>query len=1004
VQTTVTLYRDPMGAEIACQLRVDDPGATLAMMRSAAHPTRLAAYERGGEVRVYPVPEDPVTAISIGVAVLALGYAVYQHYNAPEAVVPNEVDYVSPNNRLGNRSNRLRPQARVPDIYGTLRAVPDLVQVPYRTYVDHRQVETVLACVGRGRYNVSLIREGDVPLADLEGYGADVYAPGTWPGSGSPQLTVGTPPTDGPMLVSQVTVPEDELVPPNEAYFQGDGDVRLKYPNRVETTSSDTDWTTLFPVGSQVELFNVGTLDPPDPDGGGPDPDPTPFTIASGPYTVATVGTNFITLTNPHLVDADWNRLDDFAGGNAPYGDARIEEENPNNWLGPVFGSEPGDRVILSVVAPDGLYRPRADGSRSALTISFQVRLTPCDEDGASTGSPVTVSSSVAGSPTEGGLRAKTLVVTAPDIGLACYKIEVRRSTSRAYGNDDVDSIYWAETYVCKSTSTAFDDVTLIHARAQATASGRVDQFQLSALVTRKLTPWNGTIHTGTPTATASAARAAAAICLDPYVGGLAESDCDFQSLYDAEDIVQGWFDHDAASQFSYTFDSENMGFEDMLATALRAGFMTVFRDGPLLKFRADLPSDPVLLLNPRVVLPGSHTCQIQLGPPDGEHDGVELRYMDVDTGEQLDLLVPHDGVQRPRKLETAGVTDARQARYHAWREWNRLRYVRETARVVVTGEGQLAQVGDVVLLSDGLRPGTRHGEAVGGGDFFLETPADESDVGMPATLHVQLNDGTVASGEVLAYLPGPPIWIIFNNSDVLGNLTTDPQAYARATYTLVPGAEPEQLQEYEVSERQPNGREWSLDLVRHTFMRFSFDRLAVWLPLHEAIDWGPDARTVTDGSGTYATDAGRDGTPVLVGAGDPVVPAGLTLDLGAGVSMTCWVRSDAAGTVMSVDDLEFSIGPDGTTQVDVDSQATLTGSRPLTGWSHVGFTIGGGELWLYVGGEVVTAGSASLSGTHTPVLLDLVGRASDLRVWRSVLSASDVRTLAAETRVSVLA
>jgi hypothetical protein len=1002
--TRVTLYRDPLGAQVANRTWVDDVDAHLAALQAAAEPTRLTTVRRGDEVIVYPTPEDPVTAIAIGVTVLSLGFAVYQYLTAPEAVKPSEVDGTSPNNQLGTRANRLRPQARVPDVYGKLRVVPDLVAVPYRTYVDHRQVETILACVGRGTYTVGKLREGDVPLEDLEGYGADVYAPGTWPGSGSPQFTFGTPPTDGVMKVTQATVPEDELLPPNAAFFQGSGNVRLVYPNRVETSDGGAGWDDLFPVGTVVNMSGLSTFDPPDPDGGGPLPDPTPFTIVGGPYEVTTVGSTFMTFVSPASVDPDWNRLDDFAGGTAPYMSILVEEDT-EHWLGPVFVTNPGDRIIISVVAPDGLYRQNSDGTRDLLVLTYRVRVTPCDSSGTPIGPPTIQVFGIAGSKTERGLRGSTDVIVPPFIDSGYQQIEVRRSTDRDHDEDDVDSIYWAETYVCEDVDGPFDDVTLIHAQAMATANGRVDRFQLSAEVTRRLQSYDGTSHTGPLFATTSAASAAAAICLDPHVGGLTGAECDFDSLYDEEVIVNGWFGS-TVCEFSYTFDSENMGFEDMLMTALRAGFMTAFRDGPVIKFRADLPADPTLLLNSRCVLPGSLSTRLQLGPPEGEHDGVEVRYADPETGEQLDLVIPqHDGVVRPKKLETAGVTSERIAKYHAWREWSRLRYMRESATLVATAEGQLAQVGDVVLLADLLRPGTRHGECVYGTDFLIETQRDESDAGMPATLHVQLNDGTVVSGEVFGYTSLPPYYVVFVAQGFETRLTVDPQAYARATYTLVPGDESSQAaREFEVVERSARDHDWGLELIQHTFMRFAFDRLECWLPLIAAEDWGPDGLAVADASGTYATDSGRDGSLVRSGGASPVSVTGLSLNLGSGISLAVWLKNDAAGLVIEVDDLELSVGPDGSVVLVLGASPSLEATRSVSGWSHVAFTVGGGDSALYVDGELADSGSESLSGSHVPILLDHVGRSSDLRIWRSVLAPSDVRTLAAETRVSVIA
>ena len=44
----------------------------------------------------------------------------------------------SPNNGLSERVNQVRLSSRVPDIYGEIRATPDLIAAPNTRYIDHR--------------------------------------------------------------------------------------------------------------------------------------------------------------------------------------------------------------------------------------------------------------------------------------------------------------------------------------------------------------------------------------------------------------------------------------------------------------------------------------------------------------------------------------------------------------------------------------------------------------------------------------------------------------------------------------------------------------------------------------------------------------------------------------------------------------------------------------------------------------------------------------------------
>jgi hypothetical protein len=989
VLTRVTVYADPFGAEKALETDVTDWQSFVADLEAAAAPRRLSWRQTGdGAVGVWPHPEDPVLAVAIGASVVSLGFALYSYFTAPEALSPAEVDEASPNNSFGSRSNRPRLLARVPEIFGSLTTVPDLVSVPYRTYEDHRAVETALLCVGRGRYVVGDILEGETSVTELPGYGARVYAPGTWPGNGSPQLSVGTPPTDPPLLVYQVTVSESELPPPNAGVL--DGDVRFKYPNRVSRVSSDHDMEVLFPVGSSVLLKAHQGLDT----GIAPI-----FFLSPHVYVVAAATPSYVEFSSPASVDSDWNRLAEFVGGESGTREARLERQaDSDNWVEFPFVPQLCDRVVASFVAPDGVFEQADDGQRRGFNVSVRLRASACDADGDLTGPEYEDSAQVLGSSGQAGPRYVTVVLTVP---LGYYRVAARRASSRFYDKPVTDAVYMAETYVAESVDEFAGDITLLHSRAKGYLGRENPQLKLSVEVTRALPAWDASegTHEVLLFATRSAASAAAALCLDPRVGGLTEDDADFASLYAAENQVSARLG--AQASFDYTFDSEDASFEDLLLTALRAGFLTVHRDGPRLRFRADVPSLPTLLLNSRCVVPGSATSTFRLGLPDGEHDGVELRYFDPESGEPTELVAPPlEDSLRPRKLETAGVRDHRLARLHAWREWNLLRHSTETVAVTVTAEGQLAEVGDVVLLVDQLRPGTRAGElaAVDGAVAVLDR--DHSAAGLPAELSVQLADGSVDSVAVTGY-DGAAVSLARSLS---GPATVDPEAYARAAYALVPGGEPARVRAYEVTERQPRGRgTWGLALVEYSFMRFSYDALKLWMPLHEAVDWGPDALAVSD-SAAFSHDADR-GHAVRVSGGTAPSISGLDLDYAAGFTASCWVNDEFAGMLFFTFDVLFHVGFTDPVVLDLDEQGAVSRLEPLPlGWTHVAATVGGGAAALYVGGELVGEVAASVAGSGTPTLLATSdGLASDFRLWRSVLSASDVRALAAATAASAL-
>lgn len=65
----------------------------------------------------------------------------------------------SPNNAIIERTNTPRFASRVPDIYGKIRAVPDLLTETYRIYKNNKAIEISYLAVGKGEYDISDIKE-----------------------------------------------------------------------------------------------------------------------------------------------------------------------------------------------------------------------------------------------------------------------------------------------------------------------------------------------------------------------------------------------------------------------------------------------------------------------------------------------------------------------------------------------------------------------------------------------------------------------------------------------------------------------------------------------------------------------------------------------------------------------------------------------------------------------------------------------------------------------------
>ena len=68
------------------------------------------------------------------------------------------IERSSSNNKLGNRENTQRIGGRIPDIFGTVLAIPDLIAPPLRYFQNNVEIEECLMCLGRGYYEISDVK------------------------------------------------------------------------------------------------------------------------------------------------------------------------------------------------------------------------------------------------------------------------------------------------------------------------------------------------------------------------------------------------------------------------------------------------------------------------------------------------------------------------------------------------------------------------------------------------------------------------------------------------------------------------------------------------------------------------------------------------------------------------------------------------------------------------------------------------------------------------------
>lgn len=124
---------------------------------------------RGGIGKVISSIIKPVTKV-LSTALSLLGMS------AKSASVSTSSE--SSNNDLTQQTNRARLYKGRPNIYGQVRAYPDLIQESLLQYIDQEQYATEWMELGYGHYNVTSVRFSESTLTSLAGASYKIYQPG----------------------------------------------------------------------------------------------------------------------------------------------------------------------------------------------------------------------------------------------------------------------------------------------------------------------------------------------------------------------------------------------------------------------------------------------------------------------------------------------------------------------------------------------------------------------------------------------------------------------------------------------------------------------------------------------------------------------------------------------------------------------------------------------------------------------------------------------------------
>ena len=1073
-----------------------------------------------GPLLVTVPPADPLTAaITVAVTLAAVAIGLFL---MPKPPTPDNTPSASKS--LSDRSNKPRPGQRIEDHFGSVRAVPSLLTVPYRRFEDGLEVELSYMCVGRGSYDLSDVRDGDTLIAQVAGAAVEFYGPNTSPNSGDVcQLRIGSP-VGAPLLsiVPVSSVNGQLLRPPNANHVSGNEDIRFVYPDRIETKSSKIDFTDLFDDGDQLEVtgadfsnsggtgttsvqvssrfeqggiirfetfdpstvfsagqqltvsnagwaegggvgatiyvdlsgaYTIAAVDGPgrtvtlsapadinddwdrlgDLDGNATGyrssqfgvPTPTTAINLAGTYGVLNVAAKVITLSNPANVNAAWANLQGLDGGATAYGSPSLAT-NGERWVGP-FKIDLADltRMITNMVGLSGLYTINKRGKQAAVSVAVLLELTPVDGNDNPRGPAETFPAILTGSATDKDQVGITIDAEPSFTGACTMRARRTSPTDLDYEGTLVDDVKWRDAYGAAAVSqTHFGDVTTVMAKTYATTGATSIKERKLNLRARRRVPQRLPDGTFSPSLVGSdnMADIIAGVCLDRYIGARTPAEVDFDLVYDTSDEVAAYFGSTLAREFSFTFDDDNVSFEETLQTIAQACFCQAYRQGSQIKIEFERATeDSALLFNHRNVLPDSQTRTTRFGILD-DQDGVELSYTVAKDGAKLTITLPTgETPASPRTVELSGIATFMLGWWQAQRAWNKMRYQHTTTELEATEEAAMVLPQQRVLIADMTRPDYLSGEVIeqAGVDLMLTDDA-ALDPGTDYTMFLQLPDATVQAIAVAATPPVPgevadPRRVTLASPPRIA-LITDANAATRTVYSIAP-ARDVSTRAFLVSEREPNSDFTELvRAVNYTFLYYQHDQLLVWLPFTsgEFDDASAWQRSITPvGQPTIVSDEER-GHPVYSSPNGASYLNIAGLQASDSYTKSAWVRVETLGpndNILSSSAAAYeAFWVTGGALAAGHNGAWTTVAVPWPAaheWHHAAVTFDAiaGLMVLYLDGVPVSrAPSASrpLAGLTAFGFAGgnaLTGRGDDLRYYPRALSGDEVRAICMGSR-----
>jgi hypothetical protein len=344
--------------------------------------------------------------------------------------------------------------------------------------------------------------------------------------------------------------------------------------------------------------------------------------------------------------------------------------------LGP-FAGQRGISTIQYNLLSDGIYKDAGGNATSDLTITGSITVRELDDAGVPTGigitSPWSVSSNQSNRRKQTG---DTFYVNHPYDN---YQVEFNRDTPRDFDFNGAvfDIVELTELYFIRNepNGAEYGNKTTVQTRRKQSAFSVGTAQRINMLAERQYNDGSGRFKSR------YFDDAVYFAAINDRFGRRSQVQADKlrSHLRDVRDELVEYFGSEEVAYFDFTFDSQDLTFEEFINQVAKSVFCEAYQVGSDIRFFPDILQevDAMIFSHANKTI-GKQSMKVSFTDlQDKNYDCVEIKWRNPQKMDaQQSIFIPSQGTN-PKVIELVGIRNEKKAEMHAWREWYRIKYQR---------------------------------------------------------------------------------------------------------------------------------------------------------------------------------------------------------------------------------------------------------------------------------------------------------------------------------------